>query len=215
MKRVISVYGGDIDDEILYYQRLAFAHAQIPLEQIKFDPQGGRFSHGQALNETLDSLKFEEVAIFDVDAFCISPTFLQRVLTLARNGFVVGAAQNSNHLKGSEFDYIGPCFISFSKNTWVKNKGEYGFIEVINRETNEGIMDVGEYFYHQCYNNSGHEFVKLIYPSSVNEPKWCYNKAGCRFGVGTWFDGVVYHQFECRLNGGEGFINEVKKLITF
>lgn len=232
MKRIFSFYGPNIDEEVLYAQRKIFAHSQIPLEQIFHNSK--EFRHGEAINETLDFKKFDEVALFDVDSFCTSKDYLLQAFALARQGYLVGGAQNSNHCKGYPLDYVAPSFCVFSKLTWIQCRGSLGFLERSKRDTNdipkglklfedkestynpdECLADVGEEFTNICRKEKGEDFIEMIYPSNPGDSSWQYANKNLRFGRGTWYGKCVYHHFEIRNQGSESFVDLVNKLTSF
>lgn len=178
------MYWNNIPDEIKNGQKAVFDHLGIALIQ----ENANKKSHGTWMNEVIERHDSDDILIFsDIDAFPIKKEAYLEAVKYAKDGFVFGLAQFSNH-KSNEHIYAGPMFMAFRKGTWeslgspqLERDKKYDAAEVLSALAREG--GVG---------------LKLVMPSSCLLPKWALAEYGV-FGIGTFYgECEFFHLFESR-----------------
>jgi hypothetical protein len=183
--KIFSYYQSNIDNKIVYYQKAVFDKLEIPILQICSDK-----SHGEWLNELILSLADEKyIIIFDIDCIPLSKMTLIKMLQDIQDGQTLsGAIQTANHKSNGENIYVGPFFMGFSINL-LRDIGEFNFNESL-------LNDVGAEFSQKVI--SMNKKIKYWFPTKIEIPKWKLYPDQY-FGLGTTYDGLVYHAFEIRI----------------
>jgi hypothetical protein len=194
---VISFHNGNINDEVLKYQRLVFNHFNIPLNQIKTS-----LSHDEAIEDYLLSVKPKNFILFDIDCIPISYSAYLYALHACNNNQLFGARQHASHIPNSR-DYIAPCYMAFSFELY-KSLG-YPSTKITSKA--------------DCAANITYSaYEKGIKPNFVNVThcenyKWYFDD-GSMFGNGTTYGNLVYHEFEMNhYNRVEQFVNKCKTIL--
>lgn len=194
--KAISFYNSNIDSDIVRYQKRVFDHFGIELDQVLHDTD-----HGSAIDIWLKENDWSEIAIFDIDCIPLSKvTFSHAHIQVKENIF--GAAQKANHIPGSKI-YASPAFLCMTKRV-------YDLLGQPTFKDGNGF-DVGAFVSH-CARQSDIN-VSLLWPTSVEVEKWELD-GNTMFGLGTTYQGMVYHAFESRFNETvERFVNKCKEVI--
>lgn len=195
--RIISIHNGNVDPDIVKYQKLVFDYLGLDLIQVET-----KLQHPDALNAiTLDP--FEQLAIFDID--CIPLT--KKAFTTGQrktgkfSNTLYGCAQQANHIPGSKI-YVSPFFMMFHKDTFAamehpyfnaSEKGDVGYEVTLDAEQN-GVN------------------IEMLWPTEVEEPKWNLGLAST-FGPGTTYQTGIYHAFQSRMGNSEMFVNKCKEVL--
>lgn len=194
--RAISFYNSNINPDIIRYQKRVFDHYGIELEQVLHDK-----SHGEAIDDYLRDNEWEEIAIFDIDCIPINSFTIKHAQAQVKDN-IFGAAQKANHIDGSKI-YASPAFICFSKEIFMK----LGFPTF---KDGNGF-DVGAFVSHVARQTGIN--VSLLWPTNVEVEKWSL-EGTTMFGLGTTYQGLVYHAFESRFNETTSrFVNKCKEVI--
>lgn len=185
MVTVLSIYMGNVISDTVDYQDRCVR---------KFLPKDWGFAqihttarHPEALDDLIREIRSDIVVILDVDCVPLSTrafTFLERN---ASQGFLSGAIQRANHLSNNAHLYVGPFCMAFDVEQYRKF-GSPSF-----NETYRG--DVGEELTYRWEQHQ--QPLCFMYPSSVYSPQWDIDKK-IRFGYGTTYQGMFYHQFCAR-----------------
>lgn len=145
--------------------------------------------HGFALDLAVLAASTSTVVAFDIDAFPISPRWLQSVVDPLEHGAVVAGA----HLHRA---YIHPCFLALRRSDFL----DYGlsFVPVGRCPSPEvpasGLyLDAGEAVSHVLSLAYGTKAIHKIPPTSTIGPG----------AIGTVFGDVVYHNFYSTHGQGE------------
>lgn len=202
--KAISFYNSNINPKVVEYQKKVFDHFGIELVQYKFNAE---HSHGFAIDWWLKNcwadIGFENIAIFDIDCIPITDIVITAADHFVEQGFLFGAAQRANHIKGSDI-YCSPAFMCLSHKSY----------ELAGWPTMQGTQwhDVGGFLTSEFARSK--TAPRLLWPSSVESPQWQLTN-DLMFGHGTTYDGVVYHAFESRFNheSTSMFINKCKEVI--
>jgi hypothetical protein len=193
MRLICSLYYNNIDPALIKNQASAMQALGHPVSQIEDTNK----PHQQWMVEILDNLDENASVLFmDIDAVALSSEIIERAFKAAEQGHIFGAAQTANHLD-KNFIYAGPMFLCFSKKTW--NKLNYHLLDSKER------FDAGGAFTYLAHQNNIP--VEYIYPSFCFIPLWSI-KGLFPFGVGTFYEGEMFHLFASRQNKGYGFLFE-------
>jgi hypothetical protein len=183
----------NVSADIVACQRDAFAALGYKIEQIEAD----RVPHGQWMNENLAGLGPDDSILFvDIDALALKADVIEEAFVAAEAGRIYGAAQSANH-RDPDFIYAAPSFLCLSRRSW----DAAGQPSMLPDET----YDAGGRL--SAAAKAKGIAVDLLWPSYCLMPKWPLSTKGC-FGMGTFYDGRVFHLFESRSDTGWKFVLE-------
>jgi glycosyltransferase involved in cell wall biosynthesis len=163
--------------------------------------------HGFALDLAVLSASTSTVVAFDIDAFPISPRWLQTVVDPLEHGAVVAGA----HLHRG---YVHPCFLALRRSDFLKYR--LSFVPVGRCPSPEvpvtGVyLDAGEAVSHVLSLAYGSNAIHKLPPTSTSGPGV----------IGTVFGDVVYHNFysthgrgEMGKAGAEAWETAVRKYVS-
>jgi len=184
---IYSFAHSSLNDEIAFYQKRVFDKFSIPIKQLVSSD-----SHPTALEKIIQDAKEDCLLLFDVDCIPLHPSFLDRIIKEVEPlNTLAGAIQCANH-KDPKRSYVGPCFCGFSKTLYAAcgrpslSEWERG--------------DVMQKFTDECRYLQRYEQVKVQYWMVTNGGDNCWDLPddGGKFGHGTIYEGLIYHQFEIR-----------------
>jgi hypothetical protein len=195
----VSFHNGNVSGDLVRAQKAVFDHfgrkdhLQIHTE----------LPHGAAIDEYLNTRFWDEIAIFDIDCIPMNPVILLEAEEKAKEGRLFGIEQSANHL-GNE-RYVGAPFICFGRSLW-ESIGKPSF-----KETK--TEDVAGFVTRCAYWNQ--KKVEYLSPIACEEPRWKLPD-GTVFGLGTTYEGYIYHAFESRFQHGSTsrFIEKCKEVIN-
>jgi hypothetical protein len=194
---VISFHNGNINDEVLKYQRLVFKHFNIPLNQIKTS-----LSHDEAIEDYLLSVKPKNFILFDIDCIPLCYEAYSKAINKASKNILFGARQHASHIPNSR-DYIAPCYMAFSFELY-KSLG-YPSTKITSK------ADCAANITYVAYERDID--IQFVEVSHCANPKWKFDN-GSMFGNGTTYGNLVYHEFEMNYyNRVEQFINKCKTIV--
>lgn len=195
----VSFHNGNVSGDLVRAQKAVFDHFGYS-DHLQIHTN---LSHGEAIDEWLNTRHWDEVAIFDIDCIPLYPEVLRTAEQLARVHCLYGIAQSANHLSNEK--YVGAPFLCMAKGLW-ENIGKPSF-----RETK--TEDVAGFVTRCAYWNS--KKVDYLYPTHCEEPRWKLPD-GTVFGLGTTYEGQIYHAFESRFQHGSTsrFIEKCKEVIN-
>jgi hypothetical protein len=187
MRTIRSMYHNNIDHRLRTTQAEVLAALGYPLVQ---DDATG-VAHGQWLTETLAKLGPDEVILFlDIDCIPLEREIVEQALQAAEAGHVFGAAQAANHLDPN-FIYAAPMFLAVSRRTW----------ERLARPSLVVDSDFDSGGRLTAAARAAGVAVDLVWPSFTLHPRWLLGNRGC-YGIGTFYDGRVFHLFRSRKADG-------------
>lgn len=200
--KIVSFHNGNLNPDIIKYQRLVFEHFGYQVEQVETG-----LPHGEAIDEYLKK-PFDKIAIFDIDCIPLNNDWHRR----AFDGKVYAAAQQANHIKGTGV-YASPAFMCF--DTFIYNALKHPSFKA------HAKGDVGSMVTIQLEKLGKHP--DLLWPIHVKVPKWDLGVNSC-FGLGTTYGTrlikerihkpEVYHAFESRMGNGQMFIDKCKEVLS-
>jgi hypothetical protein len=195
----LSYYQSNIDEEIIAKQKEVFDKFNIPLVQTS-----EYRSHCEFLLQSFNKYSNKKFIIFfDIDCIPLSRLAIIAILSdIMDHRTLAGAAQTANQINNGKNLYIGPMFMGIS-------------VELFNSLKLKSLC-ADEY-----YDTSGiltsaminlKLNVKYWYPTKINIPRWKLYPDRY-FGIGTVYNGLVYHEFEIR-KGNKNFINTCDKVLN-
>ena len=193
----ITFHNGNIDSDVLTWQKKVFDYFKIPLKQIHTN-----LSHDVAIEYYLMSEKPKVFLLFDIDCVPLKYSAYDKAIIKAEQNILFGARQHASHIPNSK-DYIAPCYMAFSFDLY-KQLG-YPSTRITNKADSAANITYVAY-----ERDVDIEFVEV---TNCVKPKWKFDD-GSMFGNGTTYGNLVYHQFEINSNRGViDFVNKCKSII--
>jgi hypothetical protein len=188
----------DLNQDISKYQKLVFDKFNFPLIQIKRPREAviskhhlfNYESHANAMMDIIRTYSDEYMCLFDVDCIPLNSSVLDVLFEQIKdNNTLAGALGFANH-KSDSMPYIHPCFMGFNRQLYF-DIGEPDFRE-------HGSGDIADNFTRACVSHS--KKIRPWLPTSNIDNVWTikYNNEVLKFGHGTIYSDMVYHQFEIR-----------------
>ncbi|WP_434037637.1 hypothetical protein [Formosa sp. 4Alg 33] len=182
---ISTFYKSNISDYLLFYQKQVFKMLGLELNQICDND----ISHGDFMTRILRDTEADYFVIFDIDCIPLKKEAISRVIEEIKDNTISGCAQTAKHFNNGKNIYVGPCFFAISKEVYnLLGRPDLNENKVLEVDAG-GILSklAPEYG------------VKLNYwyPTDVEEEKWELYPDKV-FGIGTTYEGLVYHLFESR-----------------
>jgi hypothetical protein len=193
----ISFHNGNINNEVLIYQKRVFDYLGIPYVQIKTS-----LSHDEVIEDYLLNFKPKNFILFDIDCIPLNYKAYLNAIEACDRGVLYGARQHASHIPNSK-DYVAPCYMAFSFETYkqlgypsTKITSQFDCAGKLTSAANEKNLKV--------------EFVEV---TNCRVPKWKFDN-GSKFGNGTTYGDLVYHEFEINSNKNvDEFVNKCKSVM--
>ena len=198
--KVFSLYWDNIDPRIPEYQKKVMDMHNIPVNQHKING----FPHGEWMDWVIQKEEHTDVILFmDIDCVVVATPNLDSMLHQAHYGTLFGMAGCSNHLD-KEREYAGAWFVGVPRNYWMAlgkpSAKPTPFCDVAQNLTDVWVQN----------NIPRH----IMYPNTVEVPKWDLPNKPLAYGIGTTYGDVCYHLFESRENDNiERFVNKCKGIL--
>lgn len=168
-----------------------------------------RLPHGMWMNETILQSKADIIGFLDIDCIPTNKLIVEQSIDYCvQNKTFVGIAQASNHILPKSHIFAAPAFFFLWKETW-KDLLQPTFSEVPN------VADVAE---NVCYaaEMAGLRYKTLFpthYTKTPDEGPWHLHTYGV-YGIGTHFEGGVYHLYQARMNNNvDLFVDAAKQIM--
>lgn len=181
----VSMYWDNIPAPILEGQARVFDMLGLPLVQEK--RHGVR--HGVWMMEVMERLGPQDIVLFfDIDAFPLRTSIVERAVGVARDGGLFGLAQTANHRPSRNEVYAGPMFMAVSKATYerlgrpnLRSSSQYDAAQELSVAARAQQVS-----------------IDLVWPTACLETKWPLADKGV-FGIGTFYgQNEAFHLFESR-----------------
>lgn len=210
--KIYSFATDDLDPDVLLWQRRVFDKFGLSFEQVVlpknpdyniWSDKGGCFwhnDHSYFLQNTLRSTQTEYVVFFDVDCIPITDTCLPTLLDQIKDKNTLAGAVQSNHDFGI---YMSAYFVGFATQLYFDCGAP-----------STTIMDIDPFveFTKECSKRS--KSIKYWYPSSSRCGEWKILNTDLKYGKGTTFENMVYHEFQIRRTDTSNFIEKCKWVIN-
>ena len=149
--------------------------------------------HGLWMDNIMMSSMAEVKLFLDIDCVPTNKEIVDKAISYALNNkSMVGTAQVSNHIAPYSHIYAAPCFLAISRDIW-DDMGRPSFSENETCDVAENVSYAAE-IYKVKY--------KTLYPTHYfKEPEggaWPLHTYG-KYGIGTHFEGGVFHLYQGRM----------------
>lgn len=154
---------------------------------------------GEWMNNVMNHATSDVVGFVDIDCVITNNDIVPDCINFSKsNKTIVGIAQVSNHIFPRNHIFAGPAFFFIYRDTWIK-VGRPSFMQLKNKFKNffRTKYDVCEGV---CYKFEKKNIsYKALYPTHFDIPRKEYRLHNYgAYGVGTLFQGGVYHLYESR-----------------
>jgi len=213
----ISIYSysnEDLNPEISKYQRLVFSKFGLKIHQIigpkikKSDHDFDYEDHPTALTNIIKNSTDDFIIFFDVDCVPLSYDFYPKLLKqIEDKKTLAGGIQCASHININK-SYISPAFCGFSRQLYL-DCGEPSFntdrTPLLGCDNMQRFTDV-------CLNLNKNVIYWNVTDGGNN--KWDILSHNMKFGNGTIYENLIYHQFEIRLDTyHEEYINKCIQIL--
>jgi len=198
---VYSIYMDNVSREVVDAQRSVIERF-LPKGWSFVQYKSKHYSHPAAMTVCVAENERPITIFLDIDCIPLTSASMELLAARAELGMLVGAVQRANHIKNDCHLYVGPFCMAFSNEMYGRLKSPTFY------ETPKG--DVGEeltYRWRQC-----DKPVYFLWPTQVREPLWDLVQ-GRRFGFGTCYENMFYHEFCARSAQGR-FIDRCQEVIA-
>lgn len=214
----VSIYSyknDDLNPNISKYQKMVFSKFGLEINQVsgpsvkKINDDYDYEDHPNALRNIIKNSNDDYIIFFDVDCVPITYDFYPKILNQIKdNRTLAGAIQCANHIDKNK-SYISPAFCGFAKQLYI-DCGEPSF----NTDRTPLIgCDNMQRFTNVCL-ESNKNVIYWNVTDGGNE-KWDILSHNTKFGNGTVYENMIYHQFEIRFEHQHmKFIEKCKEILN-
>lgn len=196
----------NLNSDIIEYQKKVFNKFGLNLKQLIFQ-KDSKFhnDHATGLSEIIKNSTEDYLIIFDIDCIPLSIDFYNCILDdVSDNNTLAGAVGCANHKDPNKL-YIHPCFMSFNKSLYY----ECGSPSLSEYESG----DVAQKFTDVCLLKN--KRIKFWNVSSSLDETWNLKPINKKFGHGTVYEGLIYHQYQIRMaHQQQCFIDKCKQILS-
>lgn len=197
---IYSCAQNNVDTKVLEYQQKVFQKFGLTVQQDIIS-----CSHGAYLNNIVNTTDKEYVIFFDIDCVPTTAKFYPIIKADMEAGILSGAPGCANHFLPDEV-YVHPCFMGFSMKLY--NECDRPNFE----DGHHG--DTAQSFTQKC--TQLNKPVKYWEITDQGNQIWELKPKNMRFGHGTVFENMIYHQYQIRLGGDiqTQFIEKCKLILA-
>ena len=193
----------DLNKEILYYQKEVFRKFNLNLTQIVADCD--EYGHGEILNKIIQDSTNDYIVIFDIDCIPLKSSFYNILLRQIKDGNTLSGAKGCALHIDKHTAYIHPCFFGFKRSLYYDCNSP--------NLMSDKNADTGQNFTHQCRKLG--KPLKFWDVTQSNDITWESPSLDLKFGHGTTFEHMIYHQYQIRLTEQQiPFINKCKQVLN-
>jgi hypothetical protein len=198
---IFSLYWDNIDPRVVDYQKKVMDHFNLPMVQHKIHG----LDHGEWMDWILHSRDdLDVIVFFDIDCIPLNFQKIDRCITMAAGGSLVGNEQASNHLDPSRL-FAAPSFLCVPRRIW-RMVGKPSCKATYDGDVAQMLTD--------SWNYRGGS-VHLLPVKDFEVAKWNLPNRPMSYGIGTNYDDTTYHLFEVRENANiERFVNKAKEVLS-
>lgn len=163
--------------------------------------------HGIWMDQVMESSKSDIVFFMDCDCIPLNREIIDLSVQMCENGYLVGNAQVSNHLKAKHMYFCAPSFMAISREYYEK----IGKPSAINNH----FSDVAQEFTREA--NKREMRTKMFFPDSFQEVPngGIWRMAGYGYyGIGTIFHNSIYHLFQSSVGKNEHLFSNACDLVV-
>ena len=196
----------DLNPDIAYCQRQVFENFNLKIEQYIETPSNDTYKqHGECINKIIEQSKEDYLIIFDIDSIPLNKNFYNIIVNdIYDKNTLAGAVGCANHLNPDKV-YVHPCFMAFHKKLYFDCDcpplHAYGDCDVAQRFTDVCMFK--------------NKKIKYWEVTDSYDRIWDLKTYNTKFGHGTIFKNLIYHQYEVRMqNQQQQFIDKCKEVIN-
>ena len=173
---------------------------------IKMNYDNRIIHHGIWIDQIMNESKSDIIFFMDCDCVPMNKEIIDFSIKMCENGYLVGNAQVSNHLKAKHVLFCAPSFMVISKD----------YYQLIGKPsaTNNYFSDIAQEFTREA--NKKELRTKMYFPDSFQEVPDCgmWRMAGYGYyGIGTIFNNSIYHLFQSSIGKYEPLFSTACDLI--
>jgi len=213
--QIFSYVNKDLNPEIAKYQKLVFKKFNLKITQVfgdtikKYNGEFDYEDHPNGLTNIIKNSSNDYLIIFDIDCIPLSYNFYPKLLKqIEDKKTLAGGIQCASHINKNK-SYISPAFCGFSRQLYL-DCGEPSFntdrTPLLGCDNMQRFSDV-------CL-----KLNKNIIFWDVTDPgnkKWDILSHNTKFGNGTIYENMIYHQFEIRFEiNHDQFIDKCKQVLN-
>ena len=185
--QIHCLYWPNVDKKIVNAHKETCEHLGLTVNYTEQE-----IPHGLWMDNIMMSSMAEVKLFLDIDCVPTNKEIVDKAISYALNNkSMVGTAQVSNHIAPYSHIYAAPCFLAISRDIW-DDMGRPSFSENETCDVAENVSYAAE-IYKVKY--------KTLYPTHYfKEPEggaWPLHTYG-KYGIGTHFEGGVFHLFQGR-----------------
>ena len=165
--------------------------------------------HGIWMDNIMMSSMAEVKLFLDIDCVPMNKEIVDKAIAYAlHNKSMVGIAQVSNHIAPYSHIYAAPAFFAIHRDIW-DDMGRPSFAENENCDVGENVSYAAE-----IYKVKYKTLFPTHYFKDPDEGPWNLHTYG-QYGIGTHFEGGVFHLYQGRMpQNAELFYNVCKGIRT-
>lgn len=168
-----------------------------------------RLPHGMWMSEVMSNSTADVVGFLDIDCIPTNKQVVDDAVSYCeQTKSFVGIAQASNHILPCSHIFAAPAFFFVWRETW----------ETLQRPTFSEVPDLADVAENVSYaaEMAGLRYKTLFpthYTKDADEGPWHLHTYG-KYGIGTHFEGGVFHLYQARMNNNvDLFVETAKNII--
>jgi len=169
----------------------------------------GMLPHGAWMSEVMSNSTADVVGFLDIDCIPTNKQVVDDAVSYCeQTKSFVGIAQASNHILPCSHIFAAPAFFFMWRETW----------ETLQRPTFSEVPDLADVAENVSYaaEIAGLRYKTLFpthYTKDADEGPWHLHTYGV-YGIGTHFEGGVFHLYQARMNNNvDLFVETAKNII--
>lgn len=205
---IYSYVSSDLNPEIIFHQEKIFKKFGLNINYITgyaLSDIDKHIEHGESLSDIINTFNHDYFIFFDTDCIPLNVNFLPKLLNdIKDNSTLSGAVGCANHINKLEL-YVHSCFFGTSKKLFV-DCGKPNLKCFENGDTAQILTQ-------RC--KTIHKKLVMWNPTESTDFLWDLTPINKKFGHGTVFENVIYHQFEIRKTEQQfDYIEKCKWVLT-
>ena len=156
---------------------------------------------GSWMNKVMKNSKSDIVGFIDIDCVVTNKDIIKKCLSyVQKKKSMIGIALVANHISPYTHIYVGPTFCFIDRKTWINvGRPSFGQLKSKLKNTFRTKYDYAEKVSYVFEKKKIR--YKALYPmlfDKIHKEYYLHNYG--MYGIGTYYEGGVYHLFESRLN---------------
>lgn len=213
--QIFSYVNKDLNPEIAKYQKLVFEKFNLKITQVfgdvikKYDGEFDYEDHPNGLTNIIKNSNNDYLIFFDIDCIPLSYDFYPLLLKQIKDkNTLSGAIQCANHINKNK-SYVSPAFCGFSRQLYLD-------CDSPSFNTDRTLItgcDNMQRFTDICLKLNKNVIFWNV--TDCENKKWDILSHNVKFGNGTVYENMIYHQFEIRFEINHNqYINKCKQVLN-